>query len=83
MALDDHMIEHEISGGITKAYLQRDDIKKITGLTGGISLSKIEMLVKKFKVHRCAEDFDRGFCERITPIADGSEGGKKANRTTP
>lgn len=36
-----------------------------TLMGGGITFAKIENLVKKFKTHRCALDFDQGFVSAV------------------
>ena len=59
-----HQIKKGAVNGHVSQQLQNDDHLAIT--------TKIEQMVQNFKTHRCAMDFDHGFCKTIFKEANTS-----------
>ncbi len=66
--LDGNMDANNIPGGISPAYLKRDDIQQILNGHGEVTFNKIENMVKVLKTHWSVEQSDTSGCAKTMKV---------------
>ena len=61
---------------------QLTESSSTTDLDGAVSPVKVEKLLKRFKTHRCAMDFDSAFCKAVFCDDNGHNGSGACSAST-